>query len=175
MSTAGTTNSKKRIPEGWHLVRLGDVTQFQQGGTPPKVHMEYWDGDIPFVTGADLRGIYIGRSNARSFLTKAGLHSGATAICEKGALLLATRTRVGLVGIAGELMGASQDITLLAPTEAADRSYLCRTLINNAGLLQPTVKRYNDTGGFQRRHRFPPHPPPAPAGAAGHRRRSGLH
>ena len=136
MSTAGTTNSKKRIPEGWHLVRLGDVTQFQQGGTPPKVHMEYWDGDIPFVTGADLRGIYISRSNARSFLTKAGLHSGATAICEKGALLLATRTRVGLVGIAGELMGASQDITLLAPTEAADRSYLCRTLINNAGLLQ---------------------------------------
>ena len=40
------------------------------------------------------------------------------------------------MGIAGELMGASQDITLLAPTEEADRSYLCRTLINNAGALQ---------------------------------------
>ena len=128
--------SKTRIPEGWRLVRLGDVAQFQQGGTPPKARPEYWDGDIPFVTGADLRETYISRGNARSFLTKAGLHSGATAICEKGVLLLATRTRVGLVGIAGELMGASQDITLLAPTEAADRSYLCRTLINNADLLQ---------------------------------------
>ena len=51
-------------------------------------------------------------------------------------MLLATRTRVGLVGIAEELMGASQDITLLAPTEAADQSYLCRTLISKASLLQ---------------------------------------
>ncbi len=124
------------IPKGWRLVRLGDVAQFQQGGTPPKARPEYWDGDIPFVTGADLRETHISRGDARSFLTKAGLHSGATAICEQGALLLATRTRVGLVGIAGELMGASQDITLLAPTEAANRSYLCRTLINNSGLLQ---------------------------------------
>ena len=124
------------IPKGWRLVRLGDVVQFQQGGTPSKARPEYWEGNIPFVTGADLRETYIRRDNARSFLTNAGLHSGATAICEKGALLLATRTRVGLVGIAGELMGASQDITLLAPTEAALRSYLCRTLINNAGLLQ---------------------------------------
>ena len=33
-------------------------------------------------------------------------------------------------------MGASQDITLLAPTEAADQSYLCRTLISKASLLQ---------------------------------------
>ena len=49
---------------------------------------------------------------------------------------MATRTRVGLVGIAGELMGASQDITLLAPTEVADQSYLCRTLISKAGMLQ---------------------------------------
>ena len=136
MAATGTTNRNGGIPEGWRPVRLGDVAQFQQGGTPPKAHTEYWDGDIPFVTGADLRGTYIGRGNARSFLTQAGLYSGATAICEKGALLLATRTRVGLVGIAGELMGASQDITLLAPTEVADPSYLRRILINNAGLLQ---------------------------------------
>ena len=123
------------VPDGWRLVRLGDVVQFQQGGTPSKSRPEYWDGDIPFVTGADLRDMRVSRGHARSFLTNVGLHSGATAICEEGVLLLATRTRVGLVGIATELMGASQDITLLAPTAAADRSYLCRSLINNAGLL----------------------------------------
>ena len=128
--------SKPNIPEDWRTVRLGEVVRFQQGGTPSKARPEYWDGAIPFVTGADLKGTHITRGDARSFLTKEGLHSGATAICERGALLLATRTRVGLVGIAGELMGASQDITLLAPTEEADRSYLCRTLINNAGALQ---------------------------------------
>ena len=129
-------SSKTQIPKGWQEVRLGDVAQFQQGGTPSKSRGDYWDGDIPFVTGADLREIHISRGNARSFLTNEGLHSGATAICEAGALLLATRTRVGLVGIASETMGASQDITLLTPAKAADRSYLYRTLIINAGLLQ---------------------------------------
>ena len=130
------SGGQRSIPEGWRLVRLGDVVQFQQGGTPSKARPEYWDGDIPFVTGADLRETNVSRDNARSFLTNEGLHSGATAICKEGALLLATRTRVGLVGIARELMGASQDITLLAPTEVADQSYLCRTLICKAGLLQ---------------------------------------
>ena len=124
------------IPAGWQVVRLGEVAEFQQGGTPSKGRPEYWDGDIPFVTGADLRETRVSKDHARSFLTSEGLHSGATAICKKGALLLATRTRVGLVGIAEELMGASQDITLLAPTEAADQSYLCRTLISKASLLQ---------------------------------------
>ena len=128
--------SKTRIPEGWRLVRLGDVVRFKQGGTPSKARPEFWDGEIPFVTGADLRETRISRDNARSFLTNEGLHSGATAICKEGALLLATRTRVGLVGIAAEMMGASQDITLLAPTDAADQSYLYRTLLNNADLLQ---------------------------------------
>ena len=128
--------SKAQIPEGWRLVRLGDVVRFKQGGTPSKARPEFWDGEIPFVTGADLRETRISRDNARSFLTNEGLHSGATAICKEGELLLATRTRVGLVGIAAEMMGASQDITLLAPTDAADQSYLYRTLLNNADLLQ---------------------------------------
>ena len=101
------------VPDGWRSVHLGEVVRFQQGGTPSKTRPEFWDGDIPFVTGADLKGTQITRDSARSFLTKAGLLSGGTAICEEGALLLATRTRVGLVGVAGELMGASQDITLL--------------------------------------------------------------
>ena len=130
------SSGQRAIPKGWRLVRLGDVAQFQQGGTPSKARAEYWDGDIPFVTGADLREVHIGRDNARSFLTKDGLHSGATAVCEEGDLLVATRTRVGLVAIANELMGASQDITLVTPTKSADPSYLCRALVNNAGLLQ---------------------------------------
>ena len=84
------------VPDGWRSVRLGKVVRFQQGGTPSKARPEFWDGDIPFVTGADLKGNHITRDNARSFLTKAGVLSGGTTICEEGALLLATRTRVGL-------------------------------------------------------------------------------
>ena len=101
---------KTQVPADWEVVQLGDVATMSQGGTPRKNRPEYWDGHIPFVTGADLTGFRIGISNARSFLTTAGLYSGDTAVCERGALLLATRTAVGLAGMATVVMGASQDM-----------------------------------------------------------------
>ncbi len=123
------------IPDGWQRVRLGDVAEFQQGGTPAKANAAYWDGYVPFVTGADLGQRRIGRDSARSFLTEGGLKSGSTAICNAGDLLLATRTRVGLVGIASEMLGASQDITLVEPKDAADCSFLYRVLDSRADEL----------------------------------------
>ena len=124
------------IPDGWQRVRLGEVAVFQQGGTPAKANPEYWDGHIPFVTGADLGSRWIGRESARSLLTEEGLNSGSTAVCQKGALLLATRTRVGLVGIVKEILGASQDITLITPTDSAVHGFLYRVLDNRAADLQ---------------------------------------
>ena len=124
------------IPDGWQRVRLGDVADFQQGGTPAKANATYWDGDIPFVTGADLGQRHIGRDTARSFLTERGLNSGSTVICNAGDLLLASRTRVGLVGIASEVLGASQDITLVEPKYEADCGFLYRVLDSRADELQ---------------------------------------
>ena len=125
-----------QVPDGWQGVRLGDVATMSQGGTPRKKLPEYFDGHIPFVTGADLTEFRIGRSNARSFLTIEGFNSGDTAVCEPGTLLLATRTAVGLAGIATEVMGASQDITCLAANGRVDSEYLCRSLLQSAQSLR---------------------------------------
>ena len=135
MSAVRTYENSKR-PDGWRLVRLGELVGMNQGGTPRKEDPEYWDGSIPFLTGADLTDFRVGRQHARSFLTDAGLVSGHTTVCEAGTLLLATRTRVGLAGIATELMGASQDITCLYPNEQIDSEFLCRTLLRLAPELQ---------------------------------------
>ena len=124
------------VPDGWRSVRLGEVADFQQGGTPAKANQEFWDGHIPFVTGADLGDRRIDQRNARSFLTEEGLNSGGTVVCNAGDLLLATRTRVGLVGIASEVMGASQDITLIDPKEKTDFGFLYRVLDSRANELQ---------------------------------------
>ena len=50
--------------------------------------------------------------------------------------MLATRTRVGLVGIASENMGASQDITILKVNELIDSIYLARVLTLYAPVMQ---------------------------------------
>ena len=129
-------SSNAQIPGGWRQVRLGDVAGFQQGGTPAKANAEYWNGNVPFVTGADLGQRRIGRDSARSFLTEWGLNSGSTVFCNAGDLLLATRTRVGLAGIASEVLGASQDITLVEPKDEADCGFLYRVLDGRADELQ---------------------------------------
>ena len=128
------------VPAEWKLAFLGEVITSRQGGTPPKSHRDFWNGDIPFVTAADLTDSRIGAANARSFLTIQGLKSGATAICEPGELLLATRTRVGFAGIADEMMGASQDITVLSATERVDPTYLYWVLEDCATQLQNNTR-----------------------------------
>ena len=122
--------------EEWQLVRLGDVATTSQGGTPRKNEADYWNGQIPFLTGADLTEFRLSRKHARSFLTTEGLHSGQTVVCEPGVLLLATRTRVGLAGLTTETMGASQDITRLTPSDEVHSGYLCRYLLSVAASLQ---------------------------------------
>ena len=131
------STGNEETPAGWLQLQLGDVAEMSQGGTPRKSRPEYWDGDIPFVTGADLTELRIRSSNARSFLTAEGLYSGDTAVCEPGALLLATRTAVGLVGMATEIMGASQDITRLVANGRVEPDYLCRVLLR----LGPSLQR----------------------------------
>ena len=58
-------------------------------------------------------------------------------VCNPGSLLLATRTAVGLAGIATETIGASQDITRLITNGLVHTSYLCRALIK----LEPELQR----------------------------------
>lgn len=117
-------------------MRLGEVVSFSQGGTPRKRITGHWNGDIPFVTGADLRDFYITKQHARSFLSEEGLRSGETTVCEPGSVLLATRTRVGLASVAKETMGASQDITRITPKPTVQARYLCRVLLQNSVRLQ---------------------------------------
>jgi type I restriction enzyme, S subunit len=116
---------KSTLPDGWRWSKLKDVGLFEAGGTPAKDRLEYWNGSIPFVTGADITQTYVTKDNARAFLTKSGLYSRKTVICKSGTVLIVARTRVGRCGIAQETMGASQDITAFSCGPQIDKDYLC--------------------------------------------------
>jgi type I restriction enzyme S subunit len=136
--TVGATHAspqQRELPSGWRWVRLGAVGSFEAGGTPAKAVGDYWGGDIPFVTGADITELLITRHTARAYLTEEGLRSGKTVICHPGTVLLVTRTRVGRAGIATELMGASQDITAFLCGSDLYPEYLCRYLISISTIL----------------------------------------
>jgi type I restriction enzyme S subunit len=119
----------------WPSKKLETIGNFESGGTPSKEKEKFWDGDIPFVTGADITDFYISKKNARAYLSQEGLNSGKTAICTKGTILFVTRTRVGRVGIATEIMGASQDLSPYICGAEILPEYACRYLLSISDYL----------------------------------------
>jgi type I restriction enzyme S subunit len=115
-----------KLPEGWNWKRFKNMGRLSQGGTPSTDVLKYWEGNIPFITGADITNLHV--SKARSFLTEKGLHSGKTQKCEKGDLLIVSRTRVGRIGIAKTTLGISQDVSVLRVNEGFDVKYLAMFL-----------------------------------------------
>jgi type I restriction enzyme S subunit len=106
-----------RIPKEWDVVRLAEITiRLIGGGTPSTSQPEYWDGDIPWMTSANLtdRVILHGMRN----ITEKGLRDSATNIVPKDSLLISTRVGIGKVGIAGIDIAISQDLTGLAPDKS---------------------------------------------------------
>ena len=106
---------------------LGSVCQFLNGGTPSKAVASYFEGNIPWITSADIVGSIAG--TARSFITEEAIQKSATNKVPAGSVLLVTRTGVGKVAITETELCFSQDITALIPDrEQLDVGYLVQYL-----------------------------------------------
>jgi type I restriction enzyme S subunit len=123
------------IPEKWEFVRIEEITLgLIGGGTPSTSQPDYWDGDIPWMTSANLtdRIILGGMRN----ITEKGLRNSATNIVPKGSLLISTRVGIGKVGIAGINIAISQDLTgLVLDNDKVDVEYLYWAFLNQSSHL----------------------------------------
>lgn len=107
--------------------KLGDLCQFLNGGTPSKSVPRYFEGDIPWITSADIYGPVV--NTARSYITEEALTNSSTNKVPKGTILLVTRTGVGKVSTAGFDLCFSQDITAIKPNlSKLDSRYLVHFL-----------------------------------------------
>ncbi|HWR31049.1 MAG TPA: hypothetical protein VN631_14575, partial [Negativicutes bacterium] len=46
-----------QLPDGWKLTTVGESYHVIGGGTPPTEKKEYWEGDIPWISSADISGV----------------------------------------------------------------------------------------------------------------------
>lgn len=101
------------VPEGWDVVRLGEVAdKFLGGGTPSTSKKEYWNGDIEWTTSKRINnneGIYLW--NGEKKITQIGLENSSTHLIPKDNLIIGTRVGVGKVAINRVNMAISQDLT----------------------------------------------------------------
>ena len=99
-----------QLPDGWQATSFrGLCGRIVNGGTPATSVAAFWNGDTPWVTGADFSGN--GISVFRRFVSDLGIRSSATSVVKSGNLLVVTRTGVGKLAIAHRDTAISQDIT----------------------------------------------------------------
>ena len=134
------TMGQKELPSGWKWVKFGELGRLGSGGTPSKAVSSYWGKEHPFLTGADITSLYVSREQARSFLSEDGFNSGKTFVCEPNTVLVVTRTGVGRVGIAGEPLAVSQDISPLICNELTQPEFICRYLQSIADVLKANAR-----------------------------------
>src|SRR4030042_1845485 len=72
-----------RIDPKWPMVKLEEVCEeILSGGTPSTNIEKYWNGDIPWITSADI--IDVRKVNVRKYITKQGIEESATNLIPKG-------------------------------------------------------------------------------------------
>jgi type I restriction enzyme S subunit len=113
----------------WPTALLGEVASFLNGGTPSRTRPEFFEGNIPWITGADISGADKFVNTSRSCISDDGIKHSATNLVTAGTVLLVTRTGVGKAAIAGMELAFSQDITaVLHDPQRVDRDFLLHAL-----------------------------------------------
>ena len=68
-------------------VKLGDIFEIGSGGTPSKLHPEYYDGNIPWVKTGDLKAEYL--YEVEDYITEEGLINSSAKLYEIDTVLVA--------------------------------------------------------------------------------------
>ncbi len=111
------TIQRNKLPEGWEVKKLGDITKIQSGGTPSRDKKEYWEGGtIPWLKSGELEDNEI--DHVEEKITEKGLkESSAKSFPKNSALIALTGATVGKTGILKIDSTTNQSICAIFPTK----------------------------------------------------------
>lgn len=115
--------------------KLGDICEIVSGSTPKTSIDEYWDGDVKWITPAELNDdSYIISDSARKITELAVKKTGLTSFPE-GTVILSSRAPIGKVAIAGCEMYCNQGFKNLICSDKIINKYLYWFLKRNTHFL----------------------------------------
>lgn len=118
-------------------IRLGDLGEIISGATPRTDVSDFWNGNIPWITPADLShhsGIYFQGNPKR--ITKKGFESCSTTMVPSGSILYSSRAPIGHCAVAKYPICTNQGFKNIVPNEKLNPVYGFFVL----KFLTPTIK-----------------------------------
>ena len=115
--------------------RLGDICEIVSGSTPKTNNAEYWDGDIKWITPAEINeDSYIINDSVRKITDLAVKNTGLSSF-PQGTVILSSRAPIGKVAIAGCEMYCNQGFKNLICSDKINNKYLYWFLKGNTKFL----------------------------------------
>jgi type I restriction enzyme S subunit len=114
------------IPVGWEVKRLKRVVEIRGGGTPSKDNVEYWRGEIPWVSPKDMKVSVV--LDTEDKITSEAIRESATKLVPAGSVLIVVRSGILIhsipVAVAGREVALNQDLKALLPSSEVVPEYL---------------------------------------------------
>lgn len=80
------------VPAHWTLSKIRYFTHFIGGGTPSRENLQFWNGDIPWVSPKDMKTEQI--ENTEECITRTGLENSSTSLIDPGQVLMVVRSGI---------------------------------------------------------------------------------
>ena len=150
------------LPESWMFARLKHIGEVIGGGTPKTNIDEYWDGNIPWLTPADLSSyedVYI-LTGART-ITELGLKSSSAQMLPKNSILYSSRAPIGYIAIAANPISTNQGFKSVVPYDFAMSPYLyyCLKARTSDIIQRATGTTFKEISGSEMAETIIPLPP----------------
>ena len=123
------------IPEKWEIKKVKYLFSVVNGATPKSSVPEYWDGDIMWITPADMSFEMFEIKDSRQKITAAGLASCGTTLVPNGSIVISTRAPIGQICIAGKELCTNQGCKTLVCFEELCNEYFYYYLKVQANVL----------------------------------------
>ena len=111
-------NPKKNtdIETQWPLVKLGEVAEVKNGGTPDTKNPDYWnDGDICWATLVDTKNKYLYDTERK--ITQEGLNNSSAVLLPINTVIFSSRATIGDISIA----------KITAATNQGYKNFICNS------------------------------------------------
>ena len=150
------------LPELWTFARLKHIGGIVGGGTPKTNISEYWDGNISWLTPADLSGydsMYI--STGSRTITDFGLKSSSAQMLPANSILYSSRAPIGYTAIATIPVCTNQGFKSVVPYDFSMSPYLyyCLRARTDNIIQRATGTTFKEISGSEMAETIIPIPP----------------
>jgi len=124
-----------KIPKDWEVVRIKETGKVVTGKTPSTNKKEYWDGDIPFITPADITdSLYV--SKTKRYVKREWAEQMGLLLPPETVLVVCIGSTIGKVALTIKESITNQQINALVPFKGVDSHYLYYILAFHSGQLK---------------------------------------